>query len=200
MTINSFDVVLYTSIFLLPGFFIKGVIGFLYPSKRSSDGLYFLSFLAYSLINYAVWGWAYVLVAPLHDTEPTLYWFLLVVITLIGATIVAFVVGLIKQKGLLSAIFNKLHLPINTINSMPTAWDYWFSKQQPAWVIVTLVNGEKVYGLFAQKSFAASEKDGRDIYIEKVYEYEADKPWIEVENSMGIYIPKEQINYIELLK
>jgi hypothetical protein len=53
MKIESLNIVSYTSLFLLPGFFIRGILAQLNPLKKLSDSLAFLSYLMYSIINLA---------------------------------------------------------------------------------------------------------------------------------------------------
>jgi hypothetical protein len=197
MTIASFDIVFYTSIFILPGFLIKGIISHLTPVKKTSDGSYFLSCLAYSLVHCAIWSWAYAL-AQAAGVATVCYWLLLVAITLVGAIIISLVVSIVKQKQTLQKLAERLGY--NTINPIPLAWDYIFSKQQANWVIVTLANGDKFYGLFSSESFASSESEEKDIFIEKLYTLNEKNIWVKVENSKGVYLPGNVIQSIEFLK
>ena len=87
-------------------------------------------------------------------------------------------------------------LKIKTIHSTPTAWDYFFSKQESSYVIVTLVDGTKLYGYYSLNSFTSSDPDERDMYIEKLY----DEEWNTDNEDAGAYIAKEQIKYIEFRK
>ena len=57
-----------------------------------------------------------------------------------------------------------------------------------------------IYGWFSTKSFASSDSDERDIFIERIYSIDDNNNWIENKSIEGIYIPKEQIKTIELLK
>ena len=199
MLIESFDVVYYTSIFILPGFLIKGIINSLSPPKKTSEGIYFLSCLAYSICNCAIWSWLYNIIYSLHDCSPYWYWVLLVLTTIIGSTIIAVIVGIFKQKALFGKLLNKLHL--NFINPIPTAWDYCFSKQESSWLIITTTDDKTILGLYADSSFASSEQEERDIYIERIYDKnDEDDVWIENERSNGIYISKDMIKTIEFLK
>lgn len=198
MTIESFDIVFYTSIFILPGFIIKGIINVLTPPQKSGESVYFISCLAYSIINCALWSWIYKILYPLHESNSNLYWILLVLTTIVGALVIALCVGFIKQRQLINKIFNKIH--IHYIDPTPTAWDYYFAKQEPIWVIVTLLDDSKVMGLFSESSFASSDSDERDIYIQEIYDIDEKKKWIKNENSCGIYISKNQIKTIEFLK
>lgn len=195
MTIDSFDVVYYTCIFILPGFIMRAVIDAITPSGRTSDSKYYLSCLAYSIVNCAVWSWIYKI---LNDkVYGKLYWIEIVLVTIIGAVIVATFIGIIKQSGIIKKLLNKVK--INISNPIPTSWDYFFSKQKSNWIVVTLVNGKSVMGFYSFESFASSDPEERDIFIEEVYDVNDEYKWIKNEKSKGILISKDQISTIEFL-
>lgn len=198
MTIDSLEVVYYTSIFILPGFLIKDIIKSMTPSAKTSDSIYFLSCLAYSITNCAIWSWLYNILYQNRNTLLSWYWVLVVLSTLICASLLAIVLGFIKQKEVLSKVLNKTN--VNYINPTPTAWDYYFAKQKPSWVIVTLLEGSKIYGRFDSSSFASSDRDERDIYIEEVYGIDKENNWIKNELSDGVLVSKSNIKTIEFMK
>lgn len=41
MTVDSFDIVFYTAIFVLPGFVINSIIGFINPPKNTMMGYFY---------------------------------------------------------------------------------------------------------------------------------------------------------------
>lgn len=82
-------------------------------------------------------------------------------------------------------------------NPIPTAWDYYFNKKEPCFVVITLKSGKSIYGLFSDKSFASSEQTERDLYIEKTYNFNDETEWKEIPRNKGIYINKEDIETIE---
>lgn len=197
MTIDSFKVVFYTCIFLLPGFIIKSVMDTLVPPIKHNDTKYFFSCLLYSIVNCAVWSWVYLLLNKIFEEHPITYWILLLTITVVGATLLAVFIGIIKQKGFIEWLFAKMS--VNKIHPVPTAWDYYFSKQEESWIIVTLKNGKTIYGKFSDQSFAASDPEERDLYIEKTYYIKEDMTWQEDEKSKGILVSKKEIETIEFL-
>jgi hypothetical protein len=198
MTIASLDIVYYTALFVLPGFVIKGIIGSLTPLKRSSDSAFFLSCLGYSIVNCATWSWAYVLAQSLQLFCLPLYWGVLVIITLAGAAVIAGIVVAIKQSRIIPKTLNRFG--VKTIDSTPTAWDYCFSSQEASWVIITLVGGDVICGHYSSDSFASSDYNERDIYIEKVYALDETDTWIENAKSKGVYLSYGSIRTIEFLK
>ena len=90
-------------------------------------------------------------------------------------------------------------IKIRTIHTTPTAWDYLFSKQESGFVIVTLIDDQKLYGWYSSQSFTSSDPDERDIFIEKGYRIDGEK-WTLDEQSQGFYIAKDQIKVIEFKK
>ena len=44
MTIDSFDIVFYTAVFVLPGFIINSIIDAMNPPKKHNDGIYLLCY------------------------------------------------------------------------------------------------------------------------------------------------------------
>ena len=195
MTIDSLEVVFYTCAFLLPGFIIKSVLDTLVPPAKHNDSKYFFSCLLYSIVNCAIWSWAYFLLNKISDNHPIIYWISLLATTVVGATLLAFVVGVIKQKGAIEWVFKKMG--INKTHPAPTAWDYYFAKQEESWVVVTLKSGKTIYGKFSEHSFSSSDAEERDLYIEKTYGINDDMTWEEDEKSKGILIAKEEIETIE---
>lgn len=198
MLIESFDVVFYTAIFVLPGFIINGIISAFNPTQKLSEGVLLLKCLLYSIIHCAIWGWLYKVIFTIENKYPKTYWFVLVVATIIAATIIAVTIGLVQQKQIIRNIISHFNLQIS--HSVPNSWDYCFSRNNSSWIIVTLTDDKMVYGWFSTKSFASSDSDERDIFIEKIYSVDENNNWIEIASSEGIYIPKEQIKTIEFLK
>lgn len=198
MTIESFDIVFYTAIFVLPGFLINNIIDTLNPTQKKSEGVLLLKSILYSIIHCAVWSWAYKLIFKLEDAHPYMYWIVLIGFTIIAATVFAVLVGVVKQKQLVRKVLSilKIYCP----HSIPNSWDYAFTRSNGSWVIVTLVDDSVIYGEYSTKSFASSDPEERDLFIEKTYVPNENGEWIEAEKNEGIYIQKDQIKTIEFLR
>ena len=67
-------------------------------------------------------------------------------------------------------------------------------------VIVTLTDDSVIYGDFSTKSFASSDPEERDLFIEKTYIPNEKGEWIAADKNEGIYIHKDQIKTIEFLR
>jgi len=199
MTITTFDAVFYTAIFILPGFIIKTIINVLNPPKKEKDATLFLSYLTYSLVNLALCSWAYVLVSPLSDSECTLhlYWLALLGITIVGSIVASIIIGFLKYHRVMYKLAQKFSF--NVIDPTPTAWDFWFHKTEPSFVVVTLKDGSQIHGWFGSNSFASSDEQERDLFIEKIYHKLDDGSMKTIPESCGIYISKDIVKFIEFI-
>lgn len=72
MIIESADAVLYTAVYLLPGFIINEIISSLVPFKRESEGIKVLRYIGYSVLNFALWIWIFWLINKNIETEGVL--------------------------------------------------------------------------------------------------------------------------------
>ena len=198
MTIDSLDAVFITAIFILPGFLISSIIDAITPPKKEPEGVYFVRCLVYSIINCAVWSWLYSIILCAKYGNAFWQWILLVIVTVLGASFLALFLATLKQKAAMQKVIEKIG--INTIHSTPNAWDYYFSQQEPSFIIVTLVDGTVLYGWYAYNSFSSSDQEERDLYVEKSYSVNEKNEWTMDMESNGFYVPKDQIKYIEFMK
>lgn len=195
MTINSFETIFYTAMFLLPGFLMNLVIDSTNPPHRYSDGIYFMKCLSLSIINCACWSWLYIIILSIEFKQLFQKWIVLLIITIVGATLVALLLAAIKQRKISDRLL--LLLGINPIHSTPTAWDYYFSKLKAGFVIITLLDGTILRGWYSSDSFSSSDSEERDIYIEKGYRLNENGAWEIDSESEGFYISNGQIKCIE---
>lgn len=196
--IDSIDIVFYTALFVLPGVIINSITDRLNPAPRIKESLYTIKCIGFSLVNCAIWSWLYNIVRNCDKLSETMYWVLMLTISMVGSIIVGFIIAAIKQYHILDHVLSKFN--IKTIHSTPTAWDYLFAQQASGFVIITLIDDTKLYGWYSCDSFTSSDFEERDIYVEKGYKVSSDGVWIEDEESVGFYVSKEQIKYIEIKK
>ncbi len=124
MTIDSFDTVFYTAVFLLPGFIINNIIDLTNPPPKHKDSIFFLKCFCYSIISCAIWSWLYLLIIHGIQLYETLRWILLISVSLIGSIIIGVILAIIKQYQYFDHLLQKFN--VRTIHSIPTAWDYIF--------------------------------------------------------------------------
>lgn len=192
--IDSLDTAFYTALFIIPGYVMTSIINAINPQTRFNEIKYFLKCLLYSSVNLGVWCWVYSFVFNNPELDRNLRWLYLATITLVGAAVLGLVIGVIKQKTPLSKLLNRIG--ILTIHPTSLAWDYIFSKQESCYVIVKMDDNKTVRGWYSSNSFASTDPDNHDLYIEQCY----GEGWKEDHQSKGIYIPGDQIKYIEFKK
>ena len=200
MTIDSFNVVFFTVGFLIPGFVWSAVLSLLVPPRRSVPEIRFLQFLSLSCINHGLWSWA---LFPIYQTgfyaqHPVWSGVFLFVIIFVSPVGLAVLSGWLQQKEGVGQFLRWLGL--RTVHHIPGAWDWHFSRQRPSWVVVRLKDGSRVFGLFHNRSFAASDPEQRDIYLEAQFRVLDGGEWAPVEDTDGVLIKSEEIALIEFRK
>jgi hypothetical protein len=80
--------------------------------------------------------------------------------------------------------------------------DYFFSKREPYWVIITLKSGRKIAGKYACNSCTSAYPESKEIYLEEVWKLKKDNyTFVEqIERTGGILITENEISTIEFLK
>ncbi len=200
MTLTSLDAVLFTVAFLVPGFVWSGVLSMLVPRKAVPDNVRFLEFLTFSCLNNGFWAWALFLIfkTGFIDDHPGWASLCLYGIVFLSPLGLGLACGWLQQSEIVGRSLTRFGF--RTIHPAPTAWDWHFGQTKPYWVLVTLKNGEQVYGLFGTKSFAGDDPNHRDLYIEAVFRLLETEEWAPVEDSAGILIAPDEIAAIEFRK
>jgi len=86
---------------------------------------------------------------------------------------------------------------MRAVHPIPRAWDWYFSRSKPCWVLVTLKDRSRVYGLFHSQSFAASDPEHRDLYLEAQFRLLENGEWAPTDDTAGVLIMADQIATIE---
>ncbi len=200
MTFDSFDAVFFTAAFLVPGFVWSAVLSMLVPRKSTAAQLRMMEFLTLSCINYGVWSWALFLLfrGEFIDLHP--YWSAgcLFGIVFVSPTLFGLTSGVLTQKNAVAWFLGRFGFL--TVHAIPTAWDRHFARLKPYWVLVTLRDGSRVYGLFGLESFAGDDPNCRDLYLEATYRPAETGDWARVEDTGGVLIMADQIAVIEFRK
>lgn len=198
MILDSWETVVYTCVFLLPGYIVSKFIGFGFPVSRSTDGKRLLSWLLYSVVVNAV---CFPLYGCIHDAvaaNKAIFLFLIVCVAVVASLIIAGVVVFVQRKQPLKKVFELIGGEY--INPIATSWEYCFSKREETYVIVTMDEGKRVYGLYGCKSYASSDMDNCDLYLEKTYSINKECEWVENEGNRGVLISKDRILCVEFLE
>jgi len=182
----------------VPGFVYRSVMLQFVPLRETRDKeTMFLGFLTATAVNYAICSpFIYLLVTDqIFKSFPVyqaILWFIIIFLVPAGLGIGA---AYVAQWDGLAWLFRFLRL--RPINPIPTGWDWFFSRADPCYVLVTLTSGKEVAGYFGGASMASSDPDRHDLYLERVYVIDQEGVWQPVERSRGIYLTAAQIAFIE---
>ncbi len=186
------DAIRFFILLVFPGLISMHIYRLLIPARRIDWSNVLFEGLFYSGINFA-------LLSPfiifLHHNDfssrhPFLYacsgWIILVIAPIIWPNIY---VKIIRSKRLIK----RLQLPY------PTAWDYFFDKRDPVFVLIHLKDRNMVGGYFGSDSFATAYPDEGDIYVQDVYKVNDDGTFDKkIDSTKGLLIRKDEYSYIEL--
>ncbi len=197
MTIDSFEVLFYTAIFLLPGFVINCIIDKTTPPQKHNDTKFIFKCIMFSIISCAIWSWLYLIIIRCDSLNAFIKWLLLILVSLLCSSLIGIVFAFVKQKQFVAKVLSRCQL--KTSHSVPTAWDYIFSEQNEMFVIITLKDDKQIFGWYSTNSFTSSDPDERDMFVEKIYDYN-DGEWLVDDYNQGCYISKDQIKFIEFKK
>lgn len=200
MSFTSFDAVFFTAGFLVPGFIWAAVLSMLVPRMSVKAESRAFEFLTLSCINHGLWSWALVWIfrGGMIDRQPFWSGLFLFVIIFVSPICLGLLSGRAQQKEWVARQLRMLGF--RPIHSIPTAWDWQFGREKPYWVIVTLKNGSRHYGQFGPGSFAGSDPERRDLYLEATYRLLETGEWAPEEDTGGILILADQIATIEFRK
>jgi hypothetical protein len=180
--------------FIVPGFvmsFVRSQFATGRPQKGTEQ---VLGYLTLSAINYAVFSWlVFILVgtrfAETHPGWAALSWLL---VLLIGPALLGAGLGIAIQKDMFRPLFARMRL--QPVHIVPTAWDYQFGRLREAhWVLVKLRSGGTVAGFFGTRSFASSDPEERDMFIEQVYHIDESSVWHPMQDGHGTLIAKDEV-------
>lgn len=200
-TLVGFDMLFYTLAFVVPGFILNNVVSTFIPPKSEQPQVALLRYIYYSCLNYAVWSWLIFLLVKSDYSKHHLFLTAVIwgIIILISPIVLGIITGFICKKELVRKALQKLGF--NPGHVIPTGWDYWFSKAEgDSWIIVTLKEGTIIPGKFGLKSFASSEINDRDLFIEEIYSISDEGEWVIIPGTDGALIRGDQIKYIEFRK
>lgn len=203
MILESWDIVFYTFLFVVPGYIIEEVVSSIIPIKRREEGIKLIRCLMYSVVNNALWfSWGLNLLLKIKATSQIWFWALLSLSVIVTGLITGLVIGLIKAKGLFRRLFNKCfsRFGVNLEHPIPSAWDYVFKNfTEGAWVTIRMDNDKFIRGKFYTNSFASSDEDYRDLYLEEVYILDENEEWVKINRSKGMWLSPDTIKHIEFL-
>ena len=194
MNIADFSDYLFFIVIFLPGFISLKVYDLLVPSAPRDFSKSFFEVIAYSALNYGFFSWIILWKFSQYSPEDSkLFIYILSSIVLfVGPMIWPLIFLYISKKSFLKKYI---------IDPTPKPWDYVFGKKEPSWIIVHLINGGMIGGIYDTNSFTSSFPIEEQIYLEEVWEVDEQKNFIKpVDRSKGIIIFNDEIASVELFK
>jgi len=199
MQVETLDAVIYSIMFLLPGYVFSSTYHMFVPSAREDSATFFLRYLLFSFLNFCLWFWLIHLVVDsgIISDSPFVAILVSIEIVIISPTLLAIGAAWLSQRGVLMSLLERLGL--RPMHAIPASWDYLFGGlRQVTWMLVTLKDGEKIAGMFGPHSFASSDPEERDLFLEDVYTIDDDGVWHRSSPDAAILISGSEIKCIEL--
>jgi hypothetical protein len=172
LTKNTFGLFV---LIVAPGFLSLKIWRLIHPSRHIAfaDSLYEAIF--YGVLNYfAVVQWLPKLCAQIHFVfEIIAYIFSLVIVPLLLPFF---------WKWILSRSFIKQKI----MNPIPKAWDIFFGRRKPCFMMIHLKNGEVIGGLYAYDSAASSYPEKEDLYLQEIWELNDEGKFVKPIDGTGL--------------
>jgi hypothetical protein len=130
--------------------------------------------------------------APLHEARPLVF---------LGILLMALVASPIFLALITVHILSSKRLRGWTRHPIPTAWDHFFGRGQPCWMLFRLKNGTAVGGYFGPGSFASSFPHGRDVYLEQAWVVDQTGEFEQVvEGTAGVLVSMDDCVLVEFFE
>ena len=176
-------------LFFVPGFVSMKVYDILVPNESRSAASYVCDAVAYSTINFIV-------SAPIgihfYQNLPhgLISWFFaFLFFLLVFPAVIAFL-----TVKLLASRFVKKH----ATGLVNRPWDIIFNNEIGACVMVHLKNGNKIIGIYGDRSAISYHPNEEQIFLEEVYKLSENGTLTRVPDTKGVIIMGSEIAMIEL--
>lgn len=190
----SGSTLLYFLAFVVPGFLSMQIYAQIRPRQRATLKDTLLEAIAFGLINFVllIWGVLWVMDARNYATHPILVYLLVIVIFLVMPAVWPLV---------LIAVQNRLAEWNLFLATSPTAWDHYFQRRRPCWVIVHLGDGKRIGGHFGHVSYASAYPEPGHIYLEELWTLNDQGGFVaKIPQSRGIILRPADYHMIEMFE
>lgn len=192
-------------IFILPGFILANVYNRNISRPYPKDYQFVIESIGFSTFNHLV---AYFFTNKIYiwysekilfDKYPHYFGLWIFGVVFILPILLGLIFSKIVELEPLQNILDKIGLSIAGRTSQ--SWDYFFEKNKACWMIIYLETGEKIGGIFGQKSFVSLTPNPKDIYLEAAYEVKEDGTFGSIlGDSFGVWVNGDKIKKIEFFK
>jgi hypothetical protein len=192
--LKNIEAVYIALVFVVPGYIFLTLRNQFVAGQDRLGTEQILGFVAYSSINFALFGWMiYLAIAYEVDPLPRVAIWILTLVVIPAA--IGLLCGVCSQKEIVGRIYRIFRL--NPIHPTPRAWERVFFNSPASWVLVTLKNDIQFAGWWGGESFASSDAKERDLYISQIFEFDGDKPWRPT--GKGLFIAAGEVRTIEFI-
>jgi hypothetical protein len=193
--LTKFDAIYVALVFIVPGYIFLNFRNQFVAGQGRLGKEQLLSYLTISGVNFILCGWLVYFSYSYDMGVPwkMLAWILVIAVFPAAAGILS---GTVNKREIVRKLYRKAGLePVHTI---PTAWDYKFSKSPGEWIFVTLKNGTRFAGWWSGASFASDQAAERDLFVEQVFDFDETGPW--QPTSKSLLIVAGEISTIEFIR
>ncbi len=182
-------------IFAIPGFISIKTYSLLCPNQDKDSTKLIIDAITYSCLNYALLGPLIYMMLFSNKWEFICSFFTFLFYSFVMIIFPAFLAWIwLKLRNI---EFFKKNAPHPTLR----AWDYVFNQRKAYFVIVTLSDGTKLAGEYAEGSFTSSYPEDPQIYLIKTWVVNSDGGFErQREQSEGILILAKDIQSIEFFE
>lgn len=179
----------------LPGFISLRIDRLIHPNRDRAASESLIEILGYSLLNAGVFSWAILLASDALTANQPRY------VQLAGLALLICIIGPVLWPLMFRGVQKRLALRGWVMSPHPSAWDDFFSRKEPCWVIVHLSDGSSIGGYFGQKSIASTGSQAGHLYLEQIWQLGLTGEFIKAvpESKGAIFRPGDYL-WIEMRK
>lgn len=180
--------------FIVPGFLSMRVYGLLLPGDEPSLKENVLEAFAFGILNFVVMYWAISLLLDQEFTSRSrLTNYLIVVLT--------FLIAPITWPVTLKLILRRLAEWNIVLYGYRNAWDDFFLRREPCWIIVHLKDGRRLGGWYGENSYAGLYPNSGHLSLEQLWRLDEQNRFVEpVPQSRGIILRPDDYHFVELFR
>ena len=193
MNIWELDKLILFILVVFPGFISLITYDLIIPSDKRDFSKSIINIIAYSVLNFGILSWLISIISEgtFASVHPVIYYFSIFLIFVFFPIIWPFIFIKVSKSKVFKSLF---------ISPSLHPWNLVFSKREARWVIVHLKGNKKIRGVYGMQSSASAYTTDRMIYLEKVWTNSSNGFGEPIENSDGVIIFDNEIEYIEFLK
>jgi Family of unknown function (DUF6338) len=185
----NFESPLFFVFLILAEFISMRVYSLIRPGDQPTLKDSFFEAIAYGTLNIGLMSWAIYLFQATESmiAKATLAALILAVAPVVWPFALDRVLELAAGRGLSNYRYK-------------TAWDDFFSRRRPCWLIVHLSDGRRIGGVFSDKSYATLYPTPGHLFIEELWQVDQDTGEFtgDAPISQGIILKPEDYRFVEI--